>query len=402
LDKPLPATSGKYCVRNPYYNFAMRCLDACLSPVSLPTGRNGAIRVPQRILIANGAHLGDVVMSTSMIPVLKQAFPECGIGFLVGSWSRCVIDGHPEIDTIHVFDHWCSNRSQGSTQEKYRQHLRTRKQALKEVRAAGYDIAIDLYWNIHNSVPFLWETRIPVRVAYGSGGFGPLATHCVDFIDKRVHASERYLDLIEIVTGPASPAPILRPLLPPVLPEHADGVTRLLGELGADPASYAVFHVATVDRFREWDDDKWRSLARHLINGQGLSLIFTGVGPADNSKIETVRAGMAKTYNLCDRLPWPLFVAAIKGARVLCSVDTGAVHVAAGVDTPCIVVTAGRYPYLWKPLGRHHLLSAPVPCAPCHRNYGCAGMECIRDVTVEQARAAVQEMLSTNSAAQTV
>ena len=37
-----------------------------------------------------------------------------------------------------------------------------------------YEIAIDTYHFIQNSIPLLWLARIPIRIGYTSGGFGPL------------------------------------------------------------------------------------------------------------------------------------------------------------------------------------------------------------------------------------
>ncbi len=383
MDTPKPPIRGKYSIRNPAANFLFRCLDAALSvcvrsrPVDPPLP-------PRRILLSNIASLGDVIMATSVLPVLKSAFPQCRIGFLVGSWSQPILQNHPLVDEVHVLDHWAHNRAGGSKAKKFQHYLRTRRQALQEIRAAQYDIAFDFYWNFPNTLPLLWQAKIPQRVGYGSGGFGPLATHCLDFGDKRLHASQRFLDLVKTLPIGDGDAARLAPTLP-AGDERDPGVAafeaqrRALGLRGGD---YVVFHVGAVDSFREWPPSRWRELAERFL-AQGHTLFFTGMGDKDQARIAEITDGLNGCVDLCNRLPWSGFVAAIERAQILICVDTVAAHVAAAVGTPCAVVTAGRWPYLWRPLGRQtRVVTAPVPCAPCHRNNGCAEMECIRNVSV--------------------
>src|SRR4051812_15195589 len=65
---------------------------------------------PQRILLANAGHLGDVIISTALFPVLKHAFPDAKIDFLTGTYSHSAIEGHPFLSRITTLDHWRSTR----------------------------------------------------------------------------------------------------------------------------------------------------------------------------------------------------------------------------------------------------------------------------------------------------
>ncbi|MBI5015041.1 MAG: hypothetical protein HZB55_06065 [Deltaproteobacteria bacterium] len=100
---------------------------------------------PRRLLLANPAHLGDVLASTAVLPVLKSAFPNTSVGMLVGSWSVPLVANHPLVDQVHLFDHWYANRGSDAFPVKLRRHWLTRATALAEIRAVGYDTAVDLY-----------------------------------------------------------------------------------------------------------------------------------------------------------------------------------------------------------------------------------------------------------------
>ena len=55
------------------------------------------MKPPRRILLLNGTHIGDIIISTSILPILRSAYTSAEIGFMVGSWSSMVLKNHPEI-----------------------------------------------------------------------------------------------------------------------------------------------------------------------------------------------------------------------------------------------------------------------------------------------------------------
>ena len=94
------------------YRFARllaRSLDGILGLIAR-SGSPSKIEPPRRLLLANYGHLGDVVMSTACLHILKSTWPDVEIGFLIGSWSRALLEGHPDIGRLHVVDHWFMDR----------------------------------------------------------------------------------------------------------------------------------------------------------------------------------------------------------------------------------------------------------------------------------------------------
>ncbi|MDQ2799897.1 MAG: hypothetical protein M3Y13_09665, partial [Armatimonadota bacterium] len=240
MDTPLPVMRGRYCRRHWALNLAMQAADTLLSVCRPLRARPAAIAPPRRLLISNFAHLGDLVVATSLLPVLKSAFPECRIGFLIGSWSEPVLRGHPLVDDIHILDHWAASRTAAPRMEKLRRYRRTRRQALGEVRAAGYDAALDLCWTFPNTLPFLWQARIPTRIGYVSGAFGPLATRGLEFDARPLYVGARHLalaqtllSLIPTLAGEeAASLDQAAPILPPVSRDDAAALDRELQKAG--------------------------------------------------------------------------------------------------------------------------------------------------------------------------
>ena len=140
---------------------------------------------PQRILVINGAHIGDVVIATSLLPVLKSAFPTAQIGFLTASWAHAVVRNHPDVAYTHRTDHWRMNRTTRGFLQKRLQYWKTRRSALKEIRALSYDLSLSLHPWRADFLPLAWQAKIPVRLAFRRGLFAPLATALADYPDER-------------------------------------------------------------------------------------------------------------------------------------------------------------------------------------------------------------------------
>ena len=187
---------GKYLVRNAAANRLLASLDyllgrMCRRPAPPAPG------APRRILLANGAHLGDVLLSTAVLPAIKTAFPDAEIGFLIGSWSREVLADHPLVARLHFVDHWKLNRSGAApSPEGSPSPPDADGGAARNPRAHGYDTAIDLYYFFPNCIPLLWQAGVRTRIGYASGGFGPLLTHALDWTDRGCHAIDYQANLL--------------------------------------------------------------------------------------------------------------------------------------------------------------------------------------------------------------
>ncbi len=120
--------------------------------------------------------MGDALMMTSLLAALKSADPEVKLGVVVGSWSRPIVEGHPLIDVVHTVDHWKLNRSPLPLWKKIVQYYATKRRAVREIRAQSYDAAIDFYPFFPNAIPLLWQAKVPMRIGFTSGGFGPVLT----------------------------------------------------------------------------------------------------------------------------------------------------------------------------------------------------------------------------------
>lgn len=353
---------------------------------------------PKRILLINGAHLGDVVIATSLLPVLKSAFPQAEIGFLTATWSHPVIANHPGITYTHCADHWRMNRSNAGYFQKRFHYLKTRRQALRELRALHYDIAICMHPWRADFLPLTWQAGIPTRAAFSESLFAPLATHHAQYPEPHrfIHQSACQLRLLRALGIAETHLRLKQSSLPPSSPAARQEVCRLFGVSRLDEAPYSVIHMGSGNAAKELPPLFWREVALRIPSTQHV--VFTGKGSREWSNAKAATAGIPNAVNLCDHLSWPALVAAIRYAQTFYGVDSTAAHVAAAVGTPCVALYAGITNLSrFRPESPTATVWANnVPCAPCDRQYGCPPMTCMQSfdpaqiVQIQKARAISQ------------
>ncbi|OVE77428.1 lipopolysaccharide heptosyltransferase II [bacterium F11] len=88
----------------------------------------------KKILVIRFSSLGDVVLSTALLPNLKKKWPDSQVSFLTKSTYASVFDRNPFVDHVYIFD--------ASRQ--------TFSQLTKEIRLENFDMVIDLHNNVRS------------------------------------------------------------------------------------------------------------------------------------------------------------------------------------------------------------------------------------------------------------
>jgi ADP-heptose:LPS heptosyltransferase len=337
---------------------------------------------PKKILLANGAHLGDVILSTGILRLLKNAFPDVEIGFIVGSWSIEILKDHPMVNYLHLIDHWKLNRSSYSLRRKFKIYQETRRLAKMEIESIGYDMVIDLYCYFPNNIFVCYQAGIPIRIGYTSGGFGSLLTHSLNFSGEEKSILCYQKDLIQTFFELPSDDLIYSPCL---LKNSYDynGLNDKTEKKYSIKGQYLVFHMGAGSLHREWSSINWKMLAKLFLKSN-YNIALTGLGKREKYNIDFVKELAPDRFiDLCDLLHFQEFVSLIKGAELLVTTDSMAGHVAAAINTPSIVIGNGeKSPAFWRPVSDlSFFITNPVSCAPCYKSRGCKGMECILGIS---------------------
>lgn len=381
---------GRYLLRDPKKARAFALMDTLLSLA--PGPRRAAPEHPKRILVANWAHLGDVLTTMGAIRTLREWFPDAAVDMLVGKWGRPAADGSGLVDALHMIDHPLLDRSVTSRRTKLQRYRETRAMALPAIRAARYDVGIDFYPYFPPAHPLFRQAGIPVRIGFDSGGFGPLLTHPVRWPDAQEPIAEHYGRLLAAAW--------------PSLTIRADGLRPQMkrGQAGALPAMlhpdtpYIVLHPGAGSPVRNWPVEHWATLLNMLGDDpiiRDRKIVITGGGQRDEAVAAELAAVAPAARNLAGKIDWNEFVATIAGADLVVCPDTVTSHLAAMFDRPLVCLFSGTVKIAqWGPYSPGAIvLAQDLPCAPCNR-WGCEAMTCIRGTRPEQVLQAMRDALA--------
>lgn len=286
------------------------------------------------IAIVKLSSLGDVVHALPVAATLRAAFGAARITWIVERREAAVLAGHPALDDVLPVDtrRWRQARSPGALADVARALLRLARQ----LRAARFDITLDLQGLLKSGI-LVALARAPVRVGFEARACRePLGALCSNRRLARPvgrHVVDQYLSLLE-------PLGIGTPVLDfrlPVDPEAEARVDDILAASALKPRDRLVVVNPGAGRpSKRWPLDRWRALARRLVR-EATAHVFVVWGPGEETAARAiVEPGAEGRVVLTPRTDLADLIAVLRRASLVVAADTGPLHLAAAVGTPCL------------------------------------------------------------------
>lgn len=327
-------------------------------------------------LIADTSFLGDVLCAEPLVRAAGRAFPGEPVDFLTAPGAAPLLQGHPVLRQVLVFDKRGADRG-----------LAGLWRTARRLRAAGYARV----WCTHRS----WRTalllalaRIPERAGFANASGAWAYTRRVPY-RKDAHEIERNLDF----AGGGAWEP------PRVHPSDADRAQA--AEL-APPAPFVALAPGSLWATKRWPEEKFAELARALAAG-GAHVALLG-GPDDRALCERIAAaagGGARVVNLAGRTGLRASCALIARAACLVTNDSAPMHLGVAAGVPVIGIYCSTVPaFGFAPRGpRDSVVEvAGLDCRPCgiHGFQACplGHFRCGRDLAAERVLQEVRRHLT--------
>ena len=159
--------------------------------------------------------------------------------------------------------------------------------------------------------------------------------------------------------------------------------------------------VGTKVQSKDWGRDNWRALLHRLATLYPDHALALSGAPEESEASEFTTEGWRENssspvVNLCGVLTPRESAAVFAKARIFVGHDSGPMHLAAAVQTPCVAIFAARNkPRVWFPYGKQHrVLYHQTDC------WGC-GLEtctverkkCLTSITVDEVVTEVRKLL---------
>jgi heptosyltransferase II len=349
--------------------------------------------VALRLLIVLPSWVGDAIMATPALRLLRDALPGAFIGGLARPGIEEVLAGSNFFDELHV------ERAAG---------VMGPKRVANVLRPRRYDTAL-LLSNSFSSALISRLAFIPRRIGYARDARSLLLT---DRLSAK-HRSDGRWAPVSAVTYYWNAACSLVPERPPepwdvlprgarlelaTTPEEERAADDLLGRSGIRPdAPLAVLNPGGNNPAKRWPPLRYATLAAHLSDVHGLTVLVSG-SPAESELADAVAAGADRPG--CVALPrFGLRLGGLKAivrrSRLMVTNDTGPRHIAAALGIPVVTLfgpTDPRWTTIPAPAGEAILVADPT--LPSDEVADDHPERCRIDrITVEQVRDAADRLL---------
>lgn len=87
-----------------------------------------------KILVFRLGGIGDVIMTTPLLPAIKRKYPDSTITYMVGRWSADVVKNNPYIDELKIVDESAFHKK----------NIRRLRGIIKELKQENFDMALAL------------------------------------------------------------------------------------------------------------------------------------------------------------------------------------------------------------------------------------------------------------------
>ncbi len=363
-------------------------------------GRRGSLA---RVLVMRYRFIGDSVLLGPFLKNLRRLEPRARIDLLVAPFSGQVLAHCPYVDRILPFapsvGHKYDPAAGGGRPGRWRRYV----DLARRVRAERYDGVFVLKRSVSSALVGL-VSGAPFRPGFATEGRGLLLTHPVPYDPHAQHEAESFLSVLRAAGyGDVRDEPL-------ELWSTAEETAKaafVLEAAGLAHAPFAVVHAAASTPGKQWEDDRFVEVCRHLWRRHGLRAVFTG-GPADRARYEAIAheaagGGTPAPVNLCGQTGLRVDIAVYRRARLFVGVDSGPMHMAVACGIPVVALFGPTDPGQWGPYEvgpsrRSEVLRSPEACGSC-RHETCPDRRCMRAIDTAAVLAAVDRRLEASTVA---
>lgn len=336
--------------------------------------------LPKKFLIIRMSSIGDVLLASPLIRILKKEFPDCRIDFVIKKEYLQLIEFHPFIHKKYVFDKANSKQS-----------LRAIKTS---IRQENYNIIVD----IHNNFRSKWlrsnanDSEIKTFKKYVWQRF-LLVMLGINRYRNIVPVYQRYLDSLQLEYDYKG--------LDLYLPDEAMQYSEDMLKTSIYEFQGAVIGIAPGASFatKQWPKAYFAELISYLTSQRDIRILLFG-GPADTEICNELEQVDTRVINFAGKLSLLQTAAMISHCNLMITNDSGLMHMAAAMKRRVVAIFGstveqlGFYPYTTQSVV---LENKHLKCRPCSHvgRHKCPKQhfKCMQEIYPKQVMNAVLMLL---------
>jgi len=335
---------------------------------------------PRSILIILHGSIGDVTRAIPLANLLRRRFPSAKLAWAVEAPSQPLIENHPAVDEVILFDR--------------RNWWKSIIPFLREIRARRFDLVLDLQRHLKSGL-VSFCSGAPYRI-----GFHPqdckewnwvFNNRFIPPVGEEISKFQHYMKFAEFLG--IDPQPILWHFN--LTAEEQCAVDR---QLQGVASHFAALFVSSRWESKRWFPAQIAACGRLAWERYGLDVVLLGSQEDRNIVDELPAWETGRIHDRVGRTSLRAALGIIAKARIAIGPDTGLMHIAAAVGTPVISLWGATSPQRTGPYGSEDLvIQGEAPCAPCYRRRCPVERICMRSIRNEDIAAKIDLALCRSS-----
>jgi len=337
----------------------------------------------KRILIIQTAFIGDVILCTPLIKILRKTFPDSTVSFLLIPETKKVLENNPHLNEILVYD------------KRKKKGIGSFLQIVTKIRERRFDLAVIPHRSLRSSL-LAYLSGIPQRIGFDKSTGAFLFTHKIIY-PLNIHEVDRNLSLLSGFN------PHLIDTSPELFPSAEDFsyARKLLLDSGIREKDKIVgIAPGSVWATKRWLPERFAEVSQLLIRKVGAKVVFLGSADDQNLCERIANLMKDKPVSLAGRTDILQSAAIISFCKVILSNDSAPVHIASALRRPVVAIFGSTIPeFGFAPYGEGYLvIEKKMDCRPCgiHGRGKCPQkhFRCMKDITTEEVFQAVRSRLA--------
>ncbi|MBP9841261.1 MAG: lipopolysaccharide heptosyltransferase II [Simkaniaceae bacterium] len=307
-----------------------------------------------KILVRMPNWLGDIVMATPVLALIRKKYPEGHLTALLPQSFAPLLQGDPHLNEV-----------------------------TSSLKKGEYDLGF-LLTNSFSSAYAMYKAGVKCRVGYSGDWRRLFLTEAVSFSKKRKeqHLVKTYQELLG---GDGTLLPTLY-----LDEKEKEWAREFLKSMGITGRVIGVHVGASYGPAKCWPASKFRSLAK-VLSKENCLLFFGDAGT--HEKITQITEGLpSSVVNLAGKTTIRELMALMKSCHVILSNDSGPMHIADALGIPLIALFGSTDPRVTGPYRSQEVIWKEVSCSPCFKKTCPIDFRCMRSIMVKEVLEKVESV----------
>ena len=283
-----------------------------------------------RILVISIRAIGDVVLMTPILALLKKAFPQSYLAVLVDGSTAEVLFHNPSVDRLIRIDRSALKTQGGWKQGSHWIHL------IRDLQQEQFDLAVDLFSGSRSAL-LTFFSKAPKRYGedFRAHGRGYLYNFPIKILRDGKHLIEQKVELLNALLGEgelkAGPLEVF------VTDSEKEQAQQLLTRKTRRGITRVGLIPSAGSNWRIWPLERYAELANILVHTIGVEIVLLG-GEGDRATCRAVSERMqVKPLDLSGKTTLRELIAVLGELDLVIANVTGPMHVAVALPKPKVI-----------------------------------------------------------------